>query len=132
MDRKQASQATTGLIIVAVGLTLLAGQLNLGWAWDLGRLWPVFLIAIGLARFVNPGEDGRGTGIWFMFMGAIFMLHTSRVLRLNDSWPLFIVATGVSMLFKRDRPREPGATNAGTPSSQTPIDTHSTGGRFQS
>jgi hypothetical protein len=34
---------------------------------------------------------------------VIFLLHTYGVLTLRDSWPLFIVATGASMLVSRSQ-----------------------------
>ena len=36
MDSKQASQVTTGLVVVAIGLMLLAGQLDADWGWTSG------------------------------------------------------------------------------------------------
>jgi hypothetical protein len=34
-----------------------------------------------------------------MFLGSLFLAHTFRVLTLDRSWPLFIVAGGVSILL---------------------------------
>jgi hypothetical protein len=111
MDNRQASQFTTGIVIVAIGLLLLAGELDLG--WGMGRLWPIILIAIGAGRFLGTGSDGRrGNGGWFLFLGAIFLLNNVRILMLHDSWPLFIVAAGVSVMAGRGRqagPRGPQA-----------------------
>ena len=36
------------------------------------------------------------------FMREDVVLHTYEILRLSDSWPLFIVAGGVSILFGRN------------------------------
>lgn len=103
MDSKQASQVTTGMIVLAIGLMLLASQLDVGWAWDFGRLWPVVFLVLGAGRFLSSDGEGRGSGAWFLFLGAIFLLHTFRVLPLGQSWPLFVVAAGVSMIFGRAR-----------------------------
>jgi len=62
VDNRQASQATTGVIIIVVGLLLLVGQLDGN--WHFGRLWPVILIAMGAGRFLATTPDGRrGNGI---------------------------------------------------------------------
>ena len=107
MDNRQASQLTTGVLVIAIGVLLLAGQLDAG--WHFGRLWPVVLIVIGLGRYLNTGDDGRRrSGFWFLFLGGIFLLNNYRVLMLHDSWPLFIIAAGVMMIrgdrSGRDRP----------------------------
>lgn len=100
MDNKQASQFTTGVLVISVGVLLLAGQLDAG--WHFGRLWPVILIVIGLGRYLSTGDDGRrGDGFWFLLIGGMFLLNNYRVLMLHDSWPLFIIAAGVLMIFSR-------------------------------
>jgi hypothetical protein len=100
VDNRQASQLTTGVLVISIGVLLLAGQLNA--SWHFGRLWPVILIVIGLGRYAGTGADGRrGDGFWFLFLGGIFLLNNYRVLMLHDSWPLFIIAAGVMMIFGR-------------------------------
>ena len=102
MDRKQRSQMTTGLVLIALGLIFLAQRLTLLPHFDFHRLWPVFLVVLGLAKFLTPSEEGRwGGGAWLMFLGLLFLLHTYQIFRLSDSWPLFIVASGLSILFGR-------------------------------
>ena len=125
MESKQASQFTTGLVVIAIGLMLLAGQVDSLWAWDIGRLWPVIFLVIGVGRFLNTDRRGRGGGVWFLFLGVLFLMHTYDYFRLRDSWPLFIVAAGVSMMFPKDKRH---ASRVEVPPS-TPGDP-STSGRF--
>ncbi|HXT69224.1 MAG TPA: DUF5668 domain-containing protein [Vicinamibacterales bacterium] len=99
MDSKQASQVTTGLVVVAIGLMMLAGQFDSTWAWDFGRMWPIVFVVLGVGRLMT--RDGRGSGLWFLALGAIFFMHTYGVLRLSRSWPLFIVLGGISMMFPK-------------------------------
>ncbi len=101
MDNKQVSQLTTGLIVILVGLMLLGGQWRVG--LDIGRLWPLFLIAAGVAQFMRMNDDGtRGNGTWLLFLGTLFLLNSYRIVRFSDSWPLFIVAAGVGIIFGRN------------------------------
>ena len=101
MDSKQASQVTTGLVVVAIGLMLLAGQLDADWGLDLGRMWPLVFVAIGAGKLLS--SESRGSGVWFLFLGGIFLLHTYRILSLRESWPLFVVVAGLSMMFPKGR-----------------------------
>jgi len=105
VDNRQASQVTTGAIIIVVGLLLLAGQLDSG--WHFGRLWPLILVALGMGKYLSTNADGRrGDGFWLVALGGIFLLHTFRIFTLNHSWPLFVVLGGLQIIFNREN-REP-------------------------
>lgn len=101
MDSKQLSQVTMGLVVVVIGLMMLAGQFNVGWRVDIGRMWPLVFVIIGLPKLLVRGE--RGSGLWFLAMGGIFFMHTYTVLSLRQSWPLFIILTGLSMMFPGEK-----------------------------
>jgi len=99
-DRDDGSHLVGGAVLIVIGLIFLAGELNMAPGLDVGRLWPVILITIGLVRIVVPHRSGnRGGGVWLLFVGGLFLLHNYWVLRLHDSWPLFIVAAGVSIVI---------------------------------
>jgi hypothetical protein len=100
MEERQASQLTTGLVVMAVGLILLASQFDSGWALDFGRLWPMVFVFIGIGRVLTRSW---GSAVWFLFLGGIFLLHTYGIVRLNQSWPMFIVFGGICIMFPRDR-----------------------------
>jgi hypothetical protein len=102
MDNKPAS-LSMGVLFIAIGVILLAQQLRVG-GLDFGRLWPLVLIVIGAGQLSAPVEPGQGRrGFGLVVLGTIMLLHTTRVLRLGDSWPLFIVAFGISMLMSRGK-----------------------------
>ncbi|MCH7852534.1 MAG: hypothetical protein IIC41_07110 [Candidatus Marinimicrobia bacterium] len=46
------------LIILALGVFLLLSNLRL-WTWDVGQLWPVLLVLLGLAIIGRRGRPGR-------------------------------------------------------------------------
>jgi hypothetical protein len=106
VKNKQASHMTMGLVVVAVGLIMLAGQLD--WNWNFGRLWPVIFLVIGLGKFLSSDEDSVPSGITFLFLGGIFLMHTFRIFTLGHSWPLFIVMGGLSMIIGRGRCKPKG------------------------
>jgi len=93
------NNGVTGVVLVAVGLLFLASNFDSLPRMDFGRLWPLILVVIGAGTVVSPGEDGRWGGVSLMLMAGIFLAHNYGVLRLHDSWPLFIVLVGLSILF---------------------------------
>lgn len=104
MDPQQSKQLTFGLVVVAIGLMLFASQLDWGWNFHIGRLWPAVFVALAVGHFASSSREAWKDGAWFLFLAVIFFMHTFYVLRLTDSWPLFVVAAGVSFMF----PKGPG------------------------
>ena len=98
-----------GLTMMAIGVVLLLDQTGvvagLGWR----HIWPVVLIGLGLVRLAFPREDGHRDGGWMVLIGALLLMDQLRVLRFRESWPLFIVGIGISMVWnelaRRRRPR---------------------------
>jgi hypothetical protein len=121
VNQQQISHLTMGTLIIVVGLLLLAGQLDIDHGWRIGRLWPVVFLVIGASKVLSTGGRSEWSGWWFIFLGVLFLLHTFRILELHQSWPLFVVWAGVSMMF---RPRHRDAP----PSVPPPPDAS---GRFQ-
>jgi hypothetical protein len=96
----------TGLVIVLLGAIFLADNLGFVDVGSIGRFWPAILILLGIGSIVRPGH--RRGGAWLLFLGVLFFLHTFDVFRLRDSWPLFIVAAGVGMIWRSFPRRRPG------------------------
>jgi hypothetical protein len=112
---------TTGLLLIAIGLLFFADRQGWAWGWHLsfGRLWPVLLIVLGISKVIVPvqrkisdpsGQPGvtvrryrLGSGFWLVAVGVLMLLHVNHVARLDQSWPLFIVAGGLSMMFGDNR-----------------------------
>ncbi len=129
MNRKQTSQAISGMLLIVLGLIFLGDQLSGNGLWTMQKLWPTFLIVLGIGTLISSdgadprAEDGSGqavtvgvvtprrsngklgTGLWFIFLGGLFLLHTYRVASIGKTWPLFIVVGGLSMMFSHDSDR---------------------------
>ena len=104
MNRQQRSQVTSGVLLIVLGLVFLAAQS--GWpiaaALNFGRLWPVLLLVLGLGRVLVPADDGpsgRIGGAWLILVAGVFLMNNYGVMPLSQSWPLFIVLAGASLLF---------------------------------
>src|SRR5262245_34163132 len=129
LDRgRRTSQAITGLLLVVLGGLFLIDRMADQWGWELsfGRLWPVLLIIAGLAVAfshqdseikVTTAPDGTvlrdqhvsgrryGDGLFLMLVGVLLLAHMNHWMSMRQSWPLFIVAAGLSMIFGRGRRR---------------------------
>ena len=94
-----------GMIIMALGVALLLDRTGIidGFGWR--AFWPTVLIGLGLTKLAFPREDGRRDGGWMLFIGVLLLLNQMRVLRFQESWPLFIVAVGVTIVWKEVFPR---------------------------
>ena len=106
-----------GIALLAFGALLLLNNtdiINLG---PIHNFWPVILIVIGVSTMVNSYDRqdsgagvwrmrGRrphsGGGIWLILVGLWFLVSTNHLLGLSfrDTWPMFIIAWGVSMVWR--------------------------------
>lgn len=106
-----------GWILIAVGALFLVERLGWDWGWSwhptVRRLWPVILIVVGLAKMqsnvADPGTSGWrlrrqvAGGGWIVLMGILFLLDQNGWLYLSQSWPLFVIGAGLSLLLSRHR-----------------------------
>ncbi len=92
-------QMFIGIVVLLVGAAFLLDQMRMieiGHAW---RYWPFLIIAMGVKRLLDePVRGGLRRG-WFMILvGTLLALDQFRILSMNRSWPLFVVAFGVSLI----------------------------------
>ena len=88
-----------GLFVLLAGALLAADRF--GWidSYDYFHYWPLVLIAIGLAKLLQP-RGARGGG-WVLLILGIFFLARGMgwtELDLSDLFPLALVALGVSLI----------------------------------
>lgn len=89
----------SGVLLIGVGLIFLASNLEMVPEVNIARMWPLILVVVGIGKIVAPGDEGRWSGLTLILIACIFLAHNYRVLSLHDSWPLFIVVAGLSVLF---------------------------------
>ena len=70
------------------------------------RIWPLLLIGYGLARLLH--RQGR-VGLFFVLSGAWWLAGVSGWISLERTWPLLVVAVGVSMMFQAVTPAVDGS-----------------------
>ena len=97
------SQVLLGLVVVAVGLASLAGQLgltdiNLGGL--LATFWPLAIIVVGLAAVVTVPRAWPGPVV-ILAVGVLFQLDALDLVSVDVwslLWPLAIILVGLSLL----------------------------------
>ena len=87
-----------GVLLVGIGGAMLAERLGvLPQPWRL-QIWPVLLIAYGIARLVQPRRRGR-RGLVFVLAGAWWLAVLSDWLSPEQTWPLLVVAYGADVVL---------------------------------
>jgi hypothetical protein len=111
--RPRANRIAVGAWLLLAGVLLLfdeAGILHVG---GLGRLWPLLLVGLGIARlFVARDGGGRQGAFWLLVIGGLFSIDHFLGYRVHHTWPLLIVAVGVSLVSSAfgNRREVPAAT----------------------
>ena len=89
-----------GVAIIVAGLVLTLDNLGLVEAHLIFKLWPLVLVALGVAKLRQEGSGG--TGAWVLiFVGAFILLANFGRVHLTDALgPLLIVALGILLVVK--------------------------------
>lgn len=111
----------TGAIwLIGLGAIFLFGNMGIFHGFPVHRLFPFFLIGLGVWLFVHKmtatgatlGDDGtqfyrirllaalRGS-VWVVLVGIMFLLSSFNILSWGSSWPLFIIVAGVMILAEK-------------------------------
>ena len=90
-----------GIAIIVAGLVLTLDNLGLIEAHTIFKLWPLVLVAMGIAKLRQEGSGG-GMGGWFLVLGGVFLLlftfargHLAEALA-----PMLVVAVGILIVIK--------------------------------
>ncbi|MBN2319241.1 MAG: hypothetical protein JXR49_09200 [Acidobacteria bacterium] len=113
-----AARLVFGLLIIAVGILFLLGNMGVLNPHAYLRLWPVLLIVAGLIFIVQPQRGPRCLlGIVLVIIGALMILNRLYFIHFSfrDYWPLILIIVGVMMIlnhsiFSRDPYSSPGKT----------------------
>jgi predicted membrane protein len=93
----------SGLVFVTVGAVFLLGNMGILDVDRIIRFWPVILIAAGLFKIVESGEDyAQSGGIFWVVVGGLFLLGNLGILRVafRDLWPVVLIGIGALMLWR--------------------------------
>jgi len=89
-----------GVAIIVAGLMLTLDNLGLVEAHIVFKLWPLVLVALGVAKLRQEGSSG--TGAWVLiFVGAFILLANFGRVHLTEALgPLLVVALGIFIVVK--------------------------------
>lgn len=96
-------QAVWGLLLVVVGVGLFLDQMDMFDIHQVWRYWPLLLVVAGLNRMIgSPSARDFTSGVWTAFVGAwLFCVFEGLYgLTFRNSWPFFIIVTGVTMVLE--------------------------------
>ena len=132
--------------LIGLGLIFLVGDNGFFHIFHHPVFWPIFLIGVGVWLFVHKmictghGLENDGSAyyqwrfaravqssMWVILTGVVWLLDVLGILSWGRSWPLFLIAAGVMLLFKRTAvwrscaypygtsPSQPGSAPSETP-----------------
>ncbi len=104
----------TGTLLIAGGVVISLSQLGLFPTVDVGRIWPMFLILIGLARIGTTLGARRQHGWALLLVGDWLLLNTmSNWIYVQASLPFLIVGFGSLMVYRALSDRRPAQRTNG-------------------
>src|SRR5262245_32920287 len=103
-DERNWARIFWGLALILVGAMFTFDRLGWlpKWGWTF-TWWPLIVIALGLARLIQPRTASDvGSGVSTSLMGMWFLLVTGDILGLTwrNSWPLALVAVGAGTVAR--------------------------------
>lgn len=97
------AQTMLGVAILLMGLFFLldnASIIEIGPFW---KYWPLILVVAGIGKILNADtKRAQIEGTWLAFVGAWLFISFNHIFGLSfrNSWPLLIIAWGMSILWK--------------------------------
>ena len=97
--KRDGGSVIWGLVLITIGTIFLLARFGILEEHDVGRLWPLIVIAIGVSQALQ-GRFGSATS--FILMGAWFLACSFEWMGLTyrNSWGLLLVAHGTGMIVR--------------------------------
>ena len=103
--RRRHRHLGTGVFLILLGLLLALDQWHQAPFHDIGRHWPLILIALSVGKFVDRGLLSTGAH-WMLLVGLFFELQANGQHHwIYRFWPLGLVWIGLIMTLRALRPR---------------------------
>lgn len=96
-------QVLWGLVLVGLGVAFLLDQMDV---FDVRSLWhyaPLLLVVVGINQTIGyPSAREFSNGLWTVFIGLwlFAVLEGLWGLTWGNSWPLFIIISGITMAIR--------------------------------
>jgi hypothetical protein len=102
---RRSGHVIAGVVLIGLGLLFVLDRAGMLEAGSLGQYWPFILIVLGLGKLSEAGGAAADrqaqlrSAAWLLFLGGLFLLHEFTLLTLRRTWPLFLVAAGLGMIW---------------------------------
>jgi hypothetical protein len=96
-------QVLWGLLLVGLGVAFLLDQMHIVAIESLWHYAPLLLVVIGINQTIGyPSGREFASGLWTAFIGLwlFAVLEGAFGLTFANSWPLFIIISGVTMAIR--------------------------------
>jgi predicted membrane protein len=107
-----------GIVLLTIGGLFLLNNMGMLDGRPIARFWPVLLIALGVFRIVESGDDYRhSSGVFWIVVGGLFLTGTLGFLRISmgDLVPVVLIGLGALMLWRRSVARPGGRDRESEP-----------------
>lgn len=90
----------TGLVLILLGVLFLLDNLHVVHFRLFSDAWPLILVIFGVVRMIDAPD--RSSGLWLVTIGLWLLVNELELwgFTYHDSWPLLVVAVGLSMVWK--------------------------------
>jgi len=92
-----------GIGLMAGGLVLTLDSLGLVEARDYLRFWPLLVMSVGVAKFLQP-SGSRSGGLFWILAGTILLSATTGLFDIGRIWPLVLFLVGAHIAWRALRP----------------------------
>ena len=109
-------QVLWGLLLVGLGLAFLLDQMNIVEIESLWHYAPLLLVVIGINQTIGyPSGREFASGLWTAFIGLWLFAVVEGLFGLTfaNSWPLFIIISGITMAVRPIAERKFGKYDKG-------------------
>lgn len=90
-----------GAVIMTAGLIFLMDRMDIIAPATVALYWPGLLVVFGMTRIMWPSRPGAEVGgTWIALAGGLLMLDQLDVMKLRESWPVFLIVGGLVLMFR--------------------------------
>jgi hypothetical protein len=96
-------QLMWGLVLIAAGVAIFVDQMDWFDIRGMWHYWTLVLVVVGINKMIGfPTARDFTSGLWITFTGLwLFAVFEGLFgLTFRNSWPVFIIASGVSMIIE--------------------------------
>jgi hypothetical protein len=117
--KTDSGQLVWGMFVMALGLLWTLDAIRVIEAREFWRYWPVFIVAAGVGRLMAPPlADGSRRGMFTVLFGLWLLGNTLELFFWKTSWPLLVIALGLSIVWKALAENDAARTRAARTGSQ--------------